>query len=255
MKRLTVILLAIGICVSMLAGCAGTPVVTDPATDPVTEPVTVPSVPESTGETEPIKEAAQLTISEVMPNNRNLVLGHEKDWVELYNREDVPVDLKGYYLTDDSGKRQALPLEGQIPAGGYLVVTLEENGLFKLAKEGETVYLTFGGEIISQLKYTLAENGESFDGTGVCAYPTPGFANTQEGYQSYIRSLLLPELIVSEVMSSNNQYLPVKGECYDWVEVYNNSGARMNLKGWYLTDKRDLAEAYYFPDVTLEAGE
>ena len=258
MKRLLAALLLLGICVSMMAGCAQTPTPTEPTqgtTETPTDPENTGTGNTETGNTEPDATAAELIISEVMPNNRTLVLGHEKDWVEIYNREDVPVDLNGYFLTDDSGKPKALPLSGQIAAGGYLVVELDDDGPFKLSKEGETVYLTFQGETISQLTYTLAENGESFDAAGICAYPTPGFANTQEGYQNYISALQLPELIISEVMSSNNKYLPIKGECYDWVEIYNNSGAKLSLKGYYLTDKRNTEEAYYFPDVSLEPGE
>jgi len=195
-------------------------------------------------------------ISEVMPSNRNLVLGHEKDWIELHNREDTAVSLDGWFLTDDLQKPNALPLSGlQISADGYLVVELEENGAFKLAKEGETVYLTFQGEAVSQLEYTLAENGESFDMTGICQYPTPGFANNEEGYLAYLNARQLPELIISEVMSSNSQYLPVKGECYDWVELQNNSGANLNLKGYFLGDKRDMSQVYRFPEVTLTPGQ
>ena len=203
MKRILAAVLAILILTGALSGCVQTPsgteqtgqIQTTPSSSP-TEEVTQPSQSETA-------QPAQLMISEVMPSNRNLVLGHEKDWIELHNREDTAVSLDGWFLTDDLQKPNALPLSGlQISADGYLVVELEENGAFKLAKEGETVYLTFQGEAVSQLEYTLAENGESFDMTGICQYPTPGFANNEEGYLAYLNARQLPELIISEVMSN-----------------------------------------------------
>ena len=39
--------------------------------------------------------AYDISITEVMPDNRNLLLGHEMDWVELYNPEDLPISLEG----------------------------------------------------------------------------------------------------------------------------------------------------------------
>lgn len=245
MKRTVALLLAIAAVLSM-AGCDGVPQTDGTVT------TTTTTVPATTTEL----AAANVHISEVMPDNKFLVMGHENDWVELMNREDTAVSLDGFYLTDDMEKPTQLPLEGlSIPAGGYLAIVLDKTAPFRLSADGETVYLFFQNRLVSQVTYGLSENGESYDADGVCPLATPGYANTQEGYDEYLQSLKLPELYISEVMSSNSKYLPVGGECYDLVEVKNNSAAPINLGDYTLTDKRSEPNRYVFPNVTLQPGE
>ena len=205
---------------------------------------------------EVVPEAAPLVITEVMPDNRNLVLGHEQDWVELYNPEETPVSLDGYALTDDLNTPNALPLAGQqIPAEGYLVITLADGGPFGLSEMGETVYLTYRSNTVSSLTFGATQSGASFDPEGICSFPTPGCANTEEGYYAYLDSQPLPELAINELMAANGAYYPVGGLYYDLAEVRNTSGQDINLKSYYLTDKWDGDDRYYFPDITLAPGD
>lgn len=244
MKRTLSLLLSIVLCVSALSGC-----ISDPGSDTTSSTATTPSGSVTT-------EVRNISISEAMPDNKKLVLGHELDWVELYNQEETSVSLDGYYLTDSLDDLHAMPLSGlQIPAAGYLVITLDDASAFRLSSNGETVYLVCNDSVISELTFGLSENGESFDASGICTYPTPGYANTEEGYLSYLESLTLPELMISEVMSSNSKYLPFKGECYDLIEVKNNSDHAIKLSEYSLTDKRSEMQRYTFPDVTLQPGE
>lgn len=241
MKKTVAALLVMAMLGSLL-GCMETP---DATAGTTTE-----------GTTAPKPVAADLLISEVMPDNKFLVMGHENDWVELLNREETVISLEGYYLTDDPEKPTQLPLEDlEIPAGGYLTIVLDEAAPFRLSAEGETVYLFFQEQLLSQVTFGLSENGESYDQDGVLPLATPGYANTQEGYEEYLQNLQLPELYISEVMSSNSMYLPVNGECYDLVEVRNGSNAPVDLGDYHLTDKRSEPGRYAFPDVTLQPGE
>ena len=243
MKKTVALLLALATLFS-LAGCTE-----------VTEPdgTTQPSATNATTTSKPA--AADLQISEVMPDNKFLTMGHGNDWVELQNLGDAAVSLDGYYLTDEQENPAQLSLEGlSIPAGGYLTIVLDETAPFRLSADGETVYLYFYDQLLSQVTYGLSENGESYDAVGPCPLTTPGYANTQEGYEAYLKNLTLPELYISEVMSSNSKYLPVNGECYDLVEVKNNSSSPINLGEYTLTDKRSEPGRYVFPNVTLQPG-
>ena len=244
MKRRIAWLLALASLVS-LVGCTEAP---PPETTvaPTTTQVT----------TEPRPDAADLLISEVMPDNKFLTMGHDNDWVELQNRGETEVSLEGYYLTDDAEKPTQLSLDGlRIPAGGYLTIVLDETAPFRLSADGETVYLYYYDQPLSQVTYGLTENGESYDSDGPCQLATPGYANTQEGYEEYLQNLQLPELYISEVMSSNSKYLPDNSKCYDLVEVKNNSASPINLGDYTLTDKRSEPGRYAFPNVTLQPGE
>jgi len=250
MKRILILFCIAAMLLSLLCACG-------PNTESPSEPSTDPA---KTGQdvcvSEVVEEAAPLVITEVMPDNRNLVLGHEQDWVELYNPEEAPVSLDGYALTDDLSKPAALPLAGkQIPAEGYLIVTLEDGGPLGLSETGETIYLTYRKNAISSLTFGAAQGGASFDPEGVCPFPTPGYANTEEGYYAYRDSQPLPELTINEVMSANGAYYPAGGVYYDLVEVRNTSGQDIPLKNYYLTDKWDGDDRYYFPDITLAPGE
>ena len=245
MKRFFAILLTLATLLS-LAGCGE---VEQPDVTTQTSATDATTV-----ETRP--DAADLRINEVMPDNKFLTMGHENDWVELQNLEDTAVSLDGYYLTDDAEKPTLLSLEGlSIPAGGYLAIVLDEAAPFRLSADGETVYLYFYDQLLSQVTYGLSENGQSYDAEGPCQLATPGYANTQEGYEEYLKNLTLPELYISEVMPSNSKYLPVNGECYDLVEVKNNSASPINLGEYTLTDKRSEPQRYVFPNVTLQPGE
>ena len=253
MKKTLSLLLAAASLLGMLASCAQEPQptgTTGPA-DPTASPSATVTTP-----TEPPVTAKDIVISEVMPDNEWLCMGHDLDWIELHNREAEDVVLDGYYLADNTQLAESMDLSGmEIPAGGYLVIALQEKDPFHLSSQGETVFLAFGKEMISQLTYPVTENGEAWDENGACANPTPGYANTEEGYAQYLESLVLPELIISEVLSSNSRFEAPDGGTYDIVEVYNNSDGPVRLAGYTLTDKRSEPERYAFPDVVLESGQ
>ncbi len=240
---------------ALLAGLTGCQTQVIGTTAPST---TVPSSSTTPTQTEPVVVVTpgQVRINELMPDNRKLCLGHEFDWIELYNAEETPVSLDGYYLTDDPLESRKYPLQGlQIPADGYLLIVLDDAAPFHLSTEGETVSLLCGEEMISQFTYGLVTEDGAIDANGLCPWPTPGFANTQEGYAAYLNSLQLPALIISEVMSSNSLHNPVGGKAYDMVELYNRSDSPIDLSQYTLSDKRSEPARFAFPAVTLQPGE
>ena len=254
MKKTMSFLLAAVMLLGLLASCAQEPQPTAPQT--TTSPSSAPTAAPTTVPTEPPVTAKDIMISEVMPDNKWLCMGHTLDWIELYNGEAEPVVLDGYYLADNTQLAEAMDLSGmEIPAGGYLTVVLREEDPFHLSSQGETVYLAFDREVISQLTYPVTENGESWDENGACANPTPGYENTEEGYARYLETLELPELIISEVLSSNSKFDAPAGGAHDIVEITNISDGPVKLSGYTLSDKRSEPERYAFPDVTLESGQ
>ena len=243
MKRILLLLLAL----LLLAGCEAVPEATEPTALPTLPPETVPAA------TAPA-DLPPVSITEVMADNTKLCLGHGQDWVELYNAGETPVDLEGWYLTDDPLGGIWMPLTGlTVPGEGYLAVTLD--GTFGLSASGETVYLLYMDQEVDQLSYGDASDGLTYGREGLCLWPTPGFANTEAGYESYQASLQLPELAITEVLASNSKYLPVGLEYYDLVEVRNNSDEPLHLADYGLTDKSGDPARYTFPEVTLQPGE
>ena len=69
-------------------------------------------------------------------------------------------------------------------------------------------------------------------------------------------SSLEPGLYINEVVSSNKySFVLDDGTAPDWIELYNNSGSAINLKGYGLTDKTSDRYLYEFPNVTINNGE
>ena len=243
---------------TLLTGCATSPAVTPSQTTTVTVAPTTEPQPAGpdTPEPAPVVPAPEgLLISEVMADNKLLAMGNDSDWVELYNPGTAPAALDGFYLSDDADQPQKLSLDGKtIPAEEYLVITLGEDGPFKLSADGETVYLFYGAELYTSVTFGVTENGESFAQNGPCAYVTPGYPDTEAGYWAAMEDRVLPELIISEVLSSNDSFRCPDGEYHDLVEVHNISDGPVSLSGYTLSDKRSEPARYAFPDVVLESG-
>ena len=61
------------------------------------------------------------------------------------------------------------------------------------------------------------------------------------------------EIVINEVQSSNAQTLfDEDNDSPDWIEFYNRSDNAVNLQGYSLFDKDDVAKAWKFPDITIE---
>ena len=102
----------------------------------------------------PVAKRTPVVINELMAANTKSIAdpqGQHEDWLELYNLTNDVVNLSGMYLTDkiDNPKKWAFPENTTIPAQGYLLVWLDEDGKadvglhanFKLSRNGETVML------------------------------------------------------------------------------------------------------------------
>lgn len=255
MRRAAAALLAGWLAVSCLTGCAGKP------QEPPTEPPLSTLPPETVPATEPIPtNPPELPkclpeLSEVLPDNRMYLLGNSLDYVELYNPHETPLALDGFALSTGTGDR--LPLDGlTVPEGSFLPVSLPADSPVQLSESGGTVYLLYGAETVASLTFPASQKGEAFDANGVCLFPTPGYANTEEGYCAYLKSQPLPELMLSEAMAGNGSYYQQPGYLfYDWVELKNNSASPVNLSGCHLSHRWEDTPRFYLPDVTLAPGE
>lgn len=261
MKRVLISVIASLLLLTQLVSCSpdSVPPRITPAATQIKEPAPTDATPAGHGTPQPTAEPSipyNVVVNEVMPDNEYLCMGNAHDWIELFNTADSPATLQGYYLTDNVYNTRAMSLEDiVIPAYGYAVVTLDDAAPFHLSKNGETVYLAYEGRVVSSLEYGQVSGGESICSTGICEFPTPGYANDDNGYVEYINSLTLPELIISEVLSQNSSYNPVKKKYYDIVEIQNISDKTINLSEYTLSDKKTEPLRYVFPDVSLKPGD
>ena len=122
----------------------------------------------------PVVRESPIVINELMAANTKSLAdpqGQYEDWVELHNLSDTTVDLTGMYLTDkiNNLKKWAFPADTAIPAHGYLLVWLDEDGKteaglhanFKLSRNGETIMLvdtdTRGNQVLDAVAFEKQE--------------------------------------------------------------------------------------------------
>ncbi len=166
---------------------------------------------------------AGLCISEVLASNTRTLRGPYGtccDWVELVNVSDAPIDLSGWYLSDDPDelRQGALPAQTIAP-GEYFVVFLSrttENLLsgypvlpFGLSSEGDRLYLTHedGGTLVvadsvvtpglpSDVSYGRPQGQEGFS---ALTEPSPGSANSASAALSETPSALTAQGVYNDV--------------------------------------------------------
>lgn len=210
-------------------------------------------------------ESDPVVISEILPENDGLFPDAEGDcteWVELVNRSDQAVSLRGYYLSDDPDApfRAALP-DRELGAGEYLVVYLS-----KKTCDGDEVHVDFGlsvGESIvltnldGMRQETIPYEGGcpgnasfGWNDAGETVYygvPTPGSQNAKSyPCADAVGWFDSGGVFISEVSAA--------AEDGDWVELGNGSDADVSLDGWSLSDDSDEPEKLSLSGVTIPAG-
>jgi len=150
----------------------------------------------------PVSANTNISISEFMAKNLTSIVdedGVHSDWIELRNAGGCPMNMAGWYLTDDPKKLTKWRFPGtNIDAGGYLVVWASDKNRrvpgaplhtnFKMADEGEylalvqpdgvTIATQFAPTFPPQLPdvtYGLPVTGGT---NNYLAWPTPGARNS-----------------------------------------------------------------------------
>lgn len=165
--------------------------------------------------------ALALSINEWMAANVGFAAdpadGHFDDWFELYNPNDVAVDLTGYSLTDNPTNitgRWPVPAGVIVPARSFLLVwadeEIDQNAInsadlhagFKLSQSGEAIGLFApDGSLIDSVSFGMQSDdvtqGRWSDGTANISFmsvPTPRAANVVQTNPPEIR-IIEPRLI------------------------------------------------------------
>lgn len=195
-----------------------------------------------------------LRISEVLFENTYSITdcdGDHPDFVELYNAGTEPVDLSGYFLSDDFSVPCKYPMaQTVLQTGQYYVVFLsgkesrngEEHAPFALGEGDDGIMLYCAATRAVQtiaLEQGAGPNisvGFGQDGELLYyAYPTPWMENA--------RSVTAPEQLLATVMQEVHiSEVSAGGKAGEWVELCNGSQQEISLEGWTLTDQKDRSK-------------
>ena len=238
----------------------------EPGASPSPGPTATP------GPEELSRGAGQVVISEFMEKNRTTLRdedGDFSDWIELWNRSEEAVDISGWSLSDrenrlgwtlpelslQPGQRMIIFASGKDRQGDELHTDFslsEDEGVYLRNEYGYLCSSALCGDWDGDVAMVLGE-GDSYEKS---LYPTPGFENTAEGWESFQQSLSCESpLIINEAQVYNLNAAPVNKEYYDWVELKNNSGDTIVLSDYYISDDREDYLKYRLPEMELGPGE
>jgi hypothetical protein len=209
----------------------------------------------------------QIVINEFMASNSNTIAdqnGEYDDWVEIYNAGTVTVNLEGFFLTDKRSELNKFQFPSvSLAPDDYLIVWLDNDSLqsgyhanFQLNSDEDKIYLMNADTtVIDHVRFKNAATGQSIgrfpNGVGVKRTMSPSFNGTNVSFGDNY-GLVINELMAKNLagpVDENNEY-------DDWVELYNNSSASINLNGYFLTNKSSNADKYPITeDVNVGAGE
>lgn len=210
---------------------------------------------------------SKLYISEIMASNSYTIAdedGDYSDYIEIYNGYNHPINLDGYYLSDEEFNVKKWEFSNiTIEPNQYILIFAsskdkEYHTNFRLSSEGEILTLTDNsGNIISKVSYKSMQNDISYGYTKgkyiYSEYPTPREKNSN--IKLNIKNTKY-DIMINEYMTSNkNIHYSPDGYYYDWVELYNNSDKKITLSNLYLTDDNKRLNKYKLPNVIMEKNE
>lgn len=264
----------------LLAGCSVIPSPAPAETAAPSAPAAETTLPTSEGDDaqsapEPTPEpfTTPVVLSELQAANKTALRdadGDFSDWIELYNPGPESAELTGCWLSDSEKD----PCKWQIPAltlasGEYRVVFCsgkdrvgeELHTNFSLSKDGDTLLLSApDGTPVWKRSYESCPSDSAlcFEGDSVRNdyFPTPGWPNTEEGYEAFAAANdRHGALVVNEAMAYNDVYSFHAGGFYDWAELKNVSDETITLSDYYVTDKADEPLSFQLPSAVLKPGE
>ena len=234
-------------------------------------------------------ETEGIIINEFMPDNENIIpdeSGEFDDWIEIYNSNNKPIDVGGFFVTDSLGEParyripSTCPDSTTIPANGYILLWAdgqEEQGIlhldFKLSKSGEAVGLSVtqpdGVLFIDSVTYGPGVSGKnSFsripDGTGDWfsrATPTPFHPNiiSSAGSNFLIRCKLqqnMPNPFNRSTVIEYSLNVPVQNA---QINIFDLSGIKLRSipltipgYGYVIIDGNDLRPGTYIYNLVVD---
>jgi hypothetical protein len=179
------------------------------------------------------------------------------DWFELFNAGALPVDLSGFYVTDDPSilgtNKFRITALSFIDGGGW-VEFIADNDLsagrnhvtFNLSGGGESLRLYSGTNLLTAIYFGYqlagASEGRLPDGSAnIVSFPSSA---------SPAESNYLPaqNVVINEVLSHASAPLE------DAVELHNPSGEAAAIGGWYLSDSSAFKKFRVADGTTVPAG-
>jgi spore coat protein CotH len=199
-----------------------------------------------------------VVINEFVASNSNGAtdeFGNTDDWIELYNTGNVPVNLEGFYLTDNSNNptKWQFAENAIIEPGAYLIVWADDephqgplHATFKLSASGEEILLS--DPMLNRVDYVEFGPQQSNmasaripNGTGDFVIQSPTFNANNEGEQpTSVQHIAAGELLIFPNPATNHLQVQRTNKACEPYEIVSIAGER--LKEGLLCDGSSLIE-------------
>ena len=86
---------------------------------------------------------------------------------------------------------------------------------------------------------------------------TDGIFSPERAEHEYHSLPVVSDLVINELMASNNSSVADQnGEYDDWVELYNSGNIAISLAGFYLSDNENILDKWQFPsNITIQPND
>jgi len=218
---------------------------------------------------------AQIIINEFSASNSGSVTDPDfkgsSDWIEIYNKGSLPVNLNGYFLSDNLTIPNKWMIDSSLVIQPESFVVLWCDGRdtmlhtnFKLAAEGETIVLSGPeGNLIDSVSYILQETnisqGRVCDGCRDWVYfleSSPGKSNTGLNYSGLVKTkpYFFPlGGIFKNAISVELKNL-FKGEIRYTLDGSEPTLASAVYQYPLIIDKHTVVRARIFEEITMKPG-
>ena len=161
------------------------------------------------------------------------------DWVEIVNTSSQPIDISGWYLTDDKGNERktegktiALKENTILDPGAYLVFEETIDFNFGFGKSDTAILFDKDGNQVASYTYTSVASGTwslQDDGTFKDVKATKGSANAKESALEPSKPETKSGLVLNEINSSPD----------DWIEIMNLNNETLDISLFEIRDNSD----------------
>jgi len=195
------------------------------------------------------------------------------DYLVVWCMKDDPTNGEGYLRikSDDGTESKILITDFAlskndvlrfVDPSGTAIATVDLNGFYAGQKGSANAYGVGDGT----QNETVAVGGNAFayneSGEWLLMKPTPGFPNTEEGWNAYnashqtksetgVAETVSCPVRVTEFMASNGTaHKAPDGTYCDWIELYNSGSTAFDLSGYSLSDDVTNPKKFTFPQGT-----
>ena len=197
----------------------------------------------ASGATLPVPQPSSSTAIHDVPLviNELTAAGVVSPWIELRNHGTAALALGGYVIAGELGGQATIPAQ-TLAAGGFLTLSAAQLGFTPAI--GERIFLYNPGvvKVLDAARVKVRHQARRITGTGLPPGEFLETVNPAEQTPGAANNVVLPTgVVINEIMYHRRpQYrdgaTPFAESAEQWVELFNRSGAAVDLSGWQLDD-------------------